>query len=130
MSGNKVDISQVDEPILASSTIVLGAGALFVGNAQSVLGYTHICGFVFSNVASAVNGLIIEQGYQSSDFPAGTPATTLVTRSLYGISAGDLDNNAFAVQIVAPFARIIYTNGAAAQASFRLFFGSRILRGL
>lgn len=130
MSGNKVDISQVDEPILASSTTVLGAGGLFISAPISVLGYTHICGFVFSNVAGAVNGLIVEQGYQSTDFPAGTPATSLITRSLYGISAADMDNNAFAVQIVAPFARIIYTNGAVAQATFRLFFGARILRGL
>lgn len=130
MSGNKVDISQVDEPILVSSTTPLGAGGLFVSTPVSVLGYTHICGFAFSNVASAINGLIIEQGYQSTDFPAGTPATSLITRSLYSISAADLDNNAFAVQIVAPFARIIYTNGAAAQATFRLFFGARILRGL
>jgi hypothetical protein len=130
MSGNKVDLSQVDELILASNTTVLGAGALFVSTPVSVLGYTHISGFAFSNVASAVNGLIIEQGYQATDFPAGTPATSLITRSLYGISAADMDNNAFAVQIVAPFARIIYTNGAAAQATFRLFFGARILRGL
>jgi len=130
MSGNKVDISQVDELIIASNTTLLGIGGLFVGSVFSVFGYTHIGGFAFSDVASAVNGLIIEQGFQSTDFPAGTPATTLVTRSLYGISAGDIDNNAIGVQIVAPFARIIYTNGAAAQTSFRLFFASRILRGL
>jgi len=130
MSGNKVDISQVDEPILASTTTTLGIGGIFISPAISVLGYTHVCGFVYSDVASAVNGLVIEQAYQSTDLPAGTPATSLITRSLYGISAADMDNNAFAVQIVAPFVRIVYTNGAAAQTSFRLFFGGRILRGL
>jgi len=127
---DKTNLGQVDTLLMANSATPLGAGALFVGAVQNVSGYTHISGFVFSNVASAVNGLIIEQGYGITDFTVGAASATLITRSVYGISAGDLDNNAFAVQIVAPFARILYTNGAGAQATFRLYFGARILRGL
>jgi len=128
--GTQVNIGQIDTEIIANTTTALGAGAIFVGDVFSVAGYTHISGFAYSDVASAVNGLIIEQGYTATDFPAGTPATTMITRSLYGISAGDIDNNAIGVQIVAPFARVIYINGAAAQTDFRLFFGARIIRGL
>jgi hypothetical protein len=130
MSTSKTNLGQVDTLLLANSATPLAGGALFEGTVENVSGYTHICGFVFSNVASAVNGLIIEQGYQITDFSTGAASTTFITRSTYGISAGDIDNNAFAVQIVAPFAKILYINGAGAQASFRLFFGARILRGL
>lgn len=126
----QVNIGQIDIVSMGFSSTPLAGGASYIGDVISVLGYTHISGFVYSNVASATNGLIIEQGYSANDFATGSVNSSLITRSLYGISAGDMDNNAFAVQIVAPFARIIYTNGASAQTTFRLFFGARVLRGL
>lgn len=130
---NKVHISQADSLLLASANDddVLGGGALFVGDVKVVTGYTHIAGFAFSDVVSASPaGIIIEQGLSPDDFPAGVAATTLVTTSTHILTAGEIIDNALQVQIVAPFARIIYVNGAGAQSTFRLYFTARILRGL
>lgn len=130
MSQNKVELAQLETLTIINSAVSLGAAGVLVGPTIYVGGYTHISGFAFSDVASAANGLVIEQAYAAADFPIGVPSTSLITRSLYGIAAGDMDNNAFAVQVVAPFARITYTNGAAPQTSFRIYFAARILRGL
>lgn len=133
MSSNKVHISQVDSLILASAldADVLGGGASFIGEVITVIGYTHIAGFAFSDVASASpTGLIIEQGLTIADFPVGTPSTTHTTISTTAIAAGNITDNALQVQIVAPFARIIYINGAGAQSTFRLFFAAKSFRGL
>lgn len=129
---NKVHISQQDDRTLleADGSSLLGAGASLVGNVIQVSGYSHITGFIFSDVASATDGVIIEQGLIVTDFPAGVAATTLITNSTTTYTAGDILNNAFSVQIVAPFARIIYTNGAAAQTEFRAAFEARVFRGL
>lgn len=133
MSNNKVHISQVDSLLLAGAVDAnaLGGSALFVGDVKTVIGYTHISGFAFSDVDSAApTGIIIEQGLSIADFPVGTPATTLVTVSTHAIIGGDITNNVLQVQIVAPFARIIYVNGGGAQTTFRLYFAARMARGL
>jgi len=133
MGSNKVHISQIDSLILASETDadILGAGASFFGTVTPVGGYTHIAGYAFSDVASASpDGIIIEQGMSAADFPSGAAATTDVTISSTAITAGNITDNALQVQIVAPFARIIYVNGAAPQTTFRLFFAAKMERGL
>ena len=129
---NKVHISQQDDRVMLFETGVslLGAGASLVGAVVQVSGYSHLTGFVYSDVASALGGIIIEQGLLISDFPAGVAATTHVTTSNTTYTAADIVNNAFSVQIVAPFARIIYINGAGAQSEFRLAFEARVFRGL
>ena len=143
---NKTHLSQVDIFVAAnhigsgSPLAVLGQGdtgflaaaGVFFGDLIYVGGYTHLCGYAYSDVASASNGLVIEQGMKSTDFDTATPAseTDNITRSRYTIAAADIDNNAFNVQLVAPFVRIIYTNGAGAQTAFRLFGFARTLRGL
>jgi len=143
---NKTHVSQID--VLESANHVgsgsavavleqgdtgfLAAAGTFFGNVVYVGGYTHICGFAYSDVASAANGLVIEQGMQASDFDTTTPAVEAdnITRSRYTIPAANIDDNAFNVQIVAPFVRITYTNGAGAQTAFRLFGYARVIRGL
>ena len=129
---NKVHLSQVDERnlLLQDGSISLAAGSSVVGDVFQVSGFTHITGFVYSDVDSALGGLIIEQGLMISDFPAGTPATELITNSAITVTGSDILNNAFSVQIVAPYARIIYINGAAPQTTFRAIFEARIIRGL
>jgi hypothetical protein len=116
--------------LFEDGSALLGAGVSLVGDVIQVSGYSHITGFIYSDVASAINGVIIEQGLLITDFPAGAPATTAVTVSTTSYTAADIINNAFSVQIVAPFARIIYTNGAGAQSDFRLAFEARVFRGL
>ena len=129
---NKVHLSQVDERnlLFQDGSTVLAAGSSVIGDVFQVSGFTHITGFTYSDADSAMDGLIVEQGLQLSDFPAGTPATTDITNSTITVTGGDIVNNAYSVQIVAPYARIIYINGAAPQTTFRAVFEARIIRGL
>ena len=129
---NKTHISQIDDKriFFEDGSVVLAGGSSVVGNVFQVSGFTHITGFVYSDVDSAVGGLIIEQGLDPADFPAGTPATSNVTVTPLSITGGDIVGNALSVQIVAPYVRVIYINGGAAQSTFRATFEARILRGL
>lgn len=130
--GNKTHISQIDDRVILTATDsdILAAGASLVSEVIYVSGYTHICGFVYSDVDSAASGLVIEQGLQESDFPSGVVATEHVTVSEFSVPGADIVNNAYSVQIVAPFVRIFYTNGAAPQTTLRMSFEARIIRGL
>jgi len=129
---NKVQISQIDDLVLllADGNSPLPAGVSLVGEVFLVSGYTHITGYIYSDVASAVSGMIIEQGLKISDFTDGAAATTGVTVTTSAYTATDIINNAFSVQIVAPFARVIYINGATPQTEFRAYFEARVMRGL
>lgn len=134
---SKTHLSQGDYlPLFVRTTSdILVGGAIDIGEVFAVSGFTHISGFVFSDKDSATpNGIIIEQAANVSDFPSGAIATPLncpgITRSVEAISGDDLDSNSLAVQIVAPFARVIYVNGAAAQNKYNAFFAARLIRGL
>tara|TARA_B100001109_G_C18737127_1_gene414842 strand:+ start:444 stop:839 length:396 start_codon:yes stop_codon:yes gene_type:complete len=129
---NKVHISQIDDRqlILEDGSNTLSAGGTLIGSVIQVAGYTHITGFAYSDVDSAAGGFIVEQGIQISDFPSGAAGSEFLTISSTAITGGNQVDNAFSVQIVAPFARIIYINGAVAQSSFRLYAEARVLRGL
>ena len=129
---NKVHLSQVDDRriLVEAGSNLLAGGASLVGNVIQVSGYTHLTGFVFSDVDSAANGIIVEQGMLLTDFPASIPATAFISHSTTSYTGSDIVNNTFSVQIVAPFARVIYINGGAAQGVFRLYFEARTLRGL
>lgn len=123
---NKVNISQVDRKVLILSTDLLASDGVLVGDVIPVSGLTQIDGFVFSDIPSAPNGLIIEQGLKEADFPANAAATTLISHSVFSY-IGDIVTNRYTVRIVAPFARIIYTNASSAQNSFRIFFEGKPL---
>lgn len=125
----KIHISQIDRITLLSETEPVAANVTIISDPKPVGGYTHIVGFIFSDVASALNGVIIEQAMSLADFPPGVPATTNVTRSIFTLAANDTITNTYSVQIVAPFVRIIYINGALPQTSFRAFLEARVLRG-
>lgn len=123
---SKITLSQLDSATLLDATTSfsppLGAGATLFGDVIYVGGFSHLVGFVYSDVGSAVNGLKIEQGMQQSDFPANAPATTDVTHDLFTYVGGNIATNKYSVNLVAPFARIVYINGAAPQTDFRAFF--------
>ena len=110
---------------------VLGAGATYFGDVFTVSGYSHIAGFAYSDVDSATpDGIIIEQGSDRDDFPAASVGSANLTVSSTAITGGNITDNALQVQIVAPFARIVYVNGAAGQGAFRMFFAAKLIRGL
>lgn len=129
----KTHISQVDQRVLweADNDDVLTAAEVVSSTALPVSGYTHISGFVFADVDSATNGLVIEQAMDIDDFAAAnTASSSKVTVSKMTITGNDIENNAISVQIVGRFARIVYTNGGSDQATFRAFFTARAVRGL
>ena len=122
----KIYLGQAENLVLASSNVILGGAATFTSTIFYVGGYTNIVGFIYSNVASATNGLVIAQAADSGDFVLGTPP---ITRSRFTYSAADTDFNAFAVELTAPFVRISYTNGVAAQTIFRMWFAAKAAKG-
>lgn len=126
MGSNKVDVAQTESLELAATNTPLGGGATFTSSIFYVGGYTHVVGFVYSNVASATNGLVIAQAADTADFGLGTPP---ITRSRFSYSAGDTDFNGFEIELVAPFVRITFTNGVAAQGTFRLWFAAKTAKG-
>ena len=129
---NKTHISQIDDRTIffEDGSTVLAGGSSIIGEVFQVSGFTHIAGWVYSDVDSAVGGLIIEQGLNTADFASGMPSTSNVTVTPLTITGGDIIGNALCVQIVAPYARVIYINGGVAQTTFRASFEARILRGL
>lgn len=94
---------------LNSSTATLGTGASFTGSWERILNYGIIFINVYSDQASATDGLIIEQ---SSD---GVNADH---SDVFSVPAGTGKN--FSINPYALYLRVRYTNGASAQGSFRL----------
>lgn len=92
-----------------SSTSPLGGAGVFTGTSENVKNYSAIQVSVISNVASATDGISLQQ---SSD------GTNWDITDVYTIAAAT--GKTFSVQPVATFFRVVYTNGAGAQASFRL----------
>lgn len=92
-----------------SSTTPLAANGVFTGTSDNVVGYAEAKIYIISNVASATNGLSIQQ---SND---GTNWDVIDTYTIAAATA-----KTFGVGIDGSFFRIIYTNGATLQTSFRL----------
>lgn len=92
-----------------SSAVTLGGGAVFTGTSVSTLPYGSIFVSVISDVASATNGLSLQQSSNGTNWDI---------TDTYTVAAGA------AKAVIAPrqaaFFRVVYTNGAGAQASFRL----------
>jgi hypothetical protein len=92
-----------------STSVVLGAGATFTGDGEDVTGFVEVRVSVFSDVASAIDGLKIEYSADNVNWDH---------KDVYTVPANKGKN--YGVQRVAKYYRIVYTNGAAGQAEFRL----------
>lgn len=92
-----------------STATPLGIGATFTGEWVDITEYGIIYVNTYSDVASAADGLSIQQ---SSD---GTNADH---DDVFTIGAGSAKN--FAVNPYANYYRVVYTNGTVAQTTFRL----------
>jgi hypothetical protein len=95
-------------PECSTTTPLLG-GATFTGAIVDILNYSIITVSVFSNVASATNGLKIEQSMDGVNWDWD---------DVYTIPANT--GKTFSVQPSAQYFRVRYVNGASAQSSFRL----------
>ena len=92
----------------SSATPIL-ADAVFTGTATNILDYGFIFITVFSDVASATDGLSVQQ---SSD------GTNWDNTDDFTIPAGT--GKTYSFQPAAQFLRIVYTNGGSDQGAFRL----------
>lgn len=92
-----------------SSATPLGSAAVFTGTSTSTLGYGCISVTSISNVASGTDGLAIQQSTDSTNWDIVDAYT-----------AGAGANVNVIIPVKAAFFRVVYTNAAGAQASFRL----------
>lgn len=92
-----------------SSTSTLLSGATFTGTADDCINYNEIRISVIANVASATDGLSIQQSPDSTNWDI---------TDTYTIAAAT--GKTFSVPRQARYFRIVYTNGGTNQASFRL----------
>ncbi len=92
-----------------SSTTPLAANGVFTGTSESVLGYQSVLVSVFANQASASNGLSIQQSQDGTNWD--------YTAQYFVSASAPLSVN---VPVRAQFMRVVYTNGATLQATFRL----------
>lgn len=102
VAGGKVDINN-------SSATPLGANIVFTGSATSVLKYAVIVVSVYTDVASAIDGLQIQQS---------TDGTNWDHCDEYTIPAAT--GKTFSFQPQATYLRVVYTNGSTIQTEFRL----------
>jgi len=92
-----------------SSSTPLDADAVFTGSATDILDFGFIFVTVFSDVASATDGLSMQQ---SSD------GTNWDNTDEYTVPAGT--GKTYSFQPGARYFRVVYTNGGTGQSSFRL----------
>lgn len=95
--------------VLNSSATPLGSGGVFTGTFEDIKDFVLVTISVFSNVVSAADGLAFQWSHDgiSVDRQEATPVVAGTGR-------------AFAFAPRARYFRIVYTNGASAQAQFRL----------
>ena len=92
-----------------SSTANLGAGAVFTGTAFDTTGFAIVYVSVFSDKASATDGLSIQQSKDGTNWK-WTDEYTVPANS----------GKTYSIQPALQWMRIVYTNGADAQTSFLL----------
>lgn len=92
-----------------SSIVTLGGGAVFTGVGEDVSNFSEMRVSVFSNVTSATDGLSIQQ---STDNVNWDITDTYTIPPAIG--------KTYVVPRQAKWFRVIYTNGASSQGSFRL----------
>jgi len=93
---------------------VLIAAQTFEGEAINILPYSIIYVTVYSDVESATNGLVIEQGHSTN----GVETIHWDSSDEFTIPAGK--GKTFSVQPALQYLRISYTNGISDQSEFRL----------
>lgn len=92
-----------------SSTTPLGSSAVFTGTSVDVSNFSEIRVAVFADQASAANGLSIQQSTDGTNWDFSDVYTVAAST---GITVSS--------PVYAQYCRVVYTNGASAQATFRL----------
>lgn len=92
-----------------SSTTPLGSSGVFTGTSEDVTKYTHVTVSIYTDQASATDGLSIQFSTDGSNWDH---------IDIFSIPANI--GKTFTVQRSAQYFRVVYTNGTSAQSVFRL----------
>ena len=103
------------EDLNNSTSIVLLGDSIFTGIKTNILGFEIIFINIYADVASATDGLVIQQSSNGINWDHD---------DVYTVPAGGSKN--YSINPYAKWLRIIYTNGSLAQTAFRL---QTILKG-
>lgn len=95
--------------LLNSSTATLTSGSVFTGAGEDVSNFSEMRVSVFANVASATDGLSLQQSSDNTNWDIV---------DTYTIAAAG--GKTFVVPRQARYFRVVYTNGGTNQATFRL----------
>lgn len=95
--------------VVNSTSVSLTSNAVFTGTSEDVSDYADIRVSVFSDQASATDGLQMQQSSNGTNWDISDN---------YSIPASTGKN--FSIGVSAKFFRIVYTNGAVAQSTLRL----------
>lgn len=113
VAGTVLVSSMISMPGIVSSanstTATLAGGAAFTGTSEEVKDFGSIVISVFSDQASATDGLSIQQSSNGTNWDI---------TDTYTVAAST--GKTFQVQPAARFFRVVYTNGATPQTAFRL----------
>lgn len=94
---------------LNSTTVTLGASGIYLGTAENVLEYNTISVNTYTDVASSINGLELQES------PDGVNWDRVKKFSIL-----DNTNVSHIINVIGKWFRIKYINGPTAQSSFRL----------
>jgi hypothetical protein len=92
-----------------SSTTPLGANAVFTGVGDDLTNFVTVEVFIFSNQSSAANGVSVQFSTDNTNWDSVSTHTLTGGTPL-----------SFQYRAIARFFRVVYTNGAIAQGTFRL----------
>lgn len=95
---------------LNSTTTPLGGGGVYTGGWELALDYASLVVSVISNVASANDGLHVQWSNDGS--------TVTIDNNIYDTNAGV--GRSVCLEVRGVYVRVVYTNGAGAQATFNL----------
>jgi len=109
ISGSVTQVANGVISTASGSATALAANAAYTGTAEDVTEFADVRVVVFADQASAVDGLQIQQSSNGTNWDMIDAFT---------IPAGV--GKVFSVAVSAKFMRLVYTNGATAQAAFRL----------
>lgn len=98
--------------VLNSTTATLTSGSVYTGTGEDVSNFSEMRISVFSNVASATDGLSIQQSSDNTNWDITD------TYTIAAATAGQ--GKTFVVPRQARYYRVVYTNGGTNQTTFRL----------
>ena len=117
------DIQSQYRPVIASTTTAVNASIVYTSDWYDAVNYGKITILSVSDVASAANGVEIQQSSDgvNADYhsPYAAAAMTIGGTTRYVLAAE--------VTLVARYVRVVYTNGSSNQSYFRLAARAKVI---